>query len=183
MVQIMFCGNCGKEITNNEKFCPFCGAEQNAVILSGPSMPTSGNTAVSASQKPVASSVPVTETPVSVTAENLQAVATSPTDISENAVSENAQIIPTPSVPVNQTISAVPTPNTIPTSNIGAPAVNGSYTPASTAGVPANPVIEIKETEKNERKYSLKHIVLCLVVAGVMAIAAGVFAGLYFSAI
>ena len=146
-------------------------------------MPTSGNTAVSASQKPVASSVPVTETPVSVTAENLQAVATSPTDISENAVSENAQIIPTPSVPVNQTISAVPTPNTIPTSNIGAPAVNGSYTPARTAGVPANPVIEIKETEKNERKYSLKHIVLCLVVAGVMAIAAGVFAGLYFSAI
>ncbi len=35
--------------------------------------------------------------------------------------------------------------------------------------------------EASEKYYTTKHIVLCLVIAGVMAAAAGVFAGLYFS--
>ena len=183
MVQIMFCGNCGKEINGNQKFCPFCGAEQKAVILSSPSEPTIDSTTISVNQEPENVSVPVTETPVSVTAENSQEVSTSQTSVSENSVSENAQTIPTQSVPVNQTVNAVPTPNTIPTNNIGVSAVNSAYTPENTASVLANPVVKTKGTEKPERKYSLKHIVLCLVVAGVMAIAAGIFAGLYFTAI
>lgn len=45
------------------------------------------------------------------------------------------------------------------------------------------PLPEKKEKEKTEKYYTTKHIVLCLVVAGVMAVAAGVFAGLYFSVI
>lgn len=42
---------------------------------------------------------------------------------------------------------------------------------------------ETKKPEKPEKYYTTKHIVLCLVIAGVMAAAAGVFAGLYFSVI
>ncbi len=40
-----------------------------------------------------------------------------------------------------------------------------------------------KNDEKPEKYYTTKHIVLCLAVAGIMAVAAGVFAGLYFSVI
>lgn len=44
---------------------------------------------------------------------------------------------------------------------------------------------EITSTESAqdipEKYYTTKHIVLCLVIAGIMAAAAGVFAGLYFS--
>lgn len=44
---------------------------------------------------------------------------------------------------------------------------------------------EITSTESTqdipEKYYTTKHIVLCLVIAGIMAAAAGVFAGLYFS--
>ena len=40
-----------------------------------------------------------------------------------------------------------------------------------------------EKKEKPEKYYTTKHIVLCLVIAGIMAAAAGVFAGLYFSAI
>lgn len=36
-------------------------------------------------------------------------------------------------------------------------------------------------TDVPEKYYTTKHIVLCLVIAGIMAAAAGVFAGLYFS--
>ncbi len=45
------------------------------------------------------------------------------------------------------------------------------------------PLPESKKKEKIEKYYTTKHIVLCLVVAGIMAAAAGVFAGLYFSVI
>ena len=62
--------------------------------------------------------------------------------------------------------------------------------PVMAAPVPqAAPVSETiqlsqkKKKEKVEKYYTTKHIVLCLVVAGIMAVAAGVFAGLYFSVI
>ncbi len=45
------------------------------------------------------------------------------------------------------------------------------------------PLTQNEKKEKPEKYYTTKHIVLCLVIAGVMAVAAGVFAGLYFSVI
>lgn len=45
------------------------------------------------------------------------------------------------------------------------------------------PYTEMEKGKKQEKYYTSKHIVLCLVVAGIMAAAAGVFAGLYFSVI
>ena len=106
--------------------------------------------------------------------------------ISEEAVS---------SAPINTVTSmgvtaamGIPTPNSIPTSNMG---VNDIPAPVQTLP-PKNEVryvptaeVAIKDTKKSrpERKYSLKHIVMCLAAAAVMAVAAGVFAGLYFSVI
>lgn len=62
--------------------------------------------------------------------------------------------------------------------------------PAPTAPIPQQPLKqqeiplpEAKKSEKPEKYYTTKHIVLCLVIAGIMAAAAGVFAGLYFSVI
>ncbi len=52
-----------------------------------------------------------------------------------------------------------------------APAFNGStVTPADKANLP-------------ERKYTIGHLIMCLASTAVMAIAAGVFAGLYFSVV
>lgn len=75
------------------------------------------------------------------------------------------------SAPVNAPINpVVPTPNVIPSS--GALAY-----PTVTIAAPK------KEKPPRERKYTLGHLILCLAAAGVMAIAAGVFAGLYFSVV
>ena len=30
----MYCSNCGNKINDNERFCPYCGAEQNRVTSS-----------------------------------------------------------------------------------------------------------------------------------------------------
>ncbi len=45
------------------------------------------------------------------------------------------------------------------------------------------PLPEKEQKTKPEKYYTTKHIVLCLVIAGAMAVAAGIFAGLYFSVI
>lgn len=76
-----------------------------------------------------------------------------------------------PAAAVNVPISsAVPTPNVIPSSGmLGYPAV--------TIETPK------KEKRPRERKYTLGHLILCLAAAGIMAVAAGVFAGLYFSVV
>lgn len=70
----------------------------------------------------------------------------------------------------------------------GAVTSSNPVAPVNTAPVtqaaPVSENIPIPEKkEKPERYYTTKHIVLCLVIAGIMAAAAGVFAGLYFSAI
>ena len=95
------------------------------------------------------------------TAETASVPMTAPTSVAE---------APT-SVPANAAISsAVPTPNAIPSSGmLGYPAV--------TIETPK------KEKRPRERKYTLGHLILCLAAAGIMAVAAGVFAGLYFSVV
>ena len=82
--------------------------------------------------------------------------------------------------------SAVPVPNTIPT--YGTSESIYSAPPAYPAPAqPMNtiPVQSAKLTPENkpERKYTLGHIMMCLAAVAVMAIVAGVFAGLYFSVV
>ncbi|GEM_PF-7039676 len=48
--------------------------------------------------------------------------------------------------------------------------------------IPLEPVKKPKK-EKQEKYYTRGHIVFCLIVNGILAIAAGVFAGLYFTTV
>ena len=45
------------------------------------------------------------------------------------------------------------------------------------------PVASAQKPEKERRYFTAAHIAICLAVTGVMAAAAGIFAGLYFSTI
>ena len=73
--------------------------------------------------------------------------------------------------------SAYPTPNSIPKS--------GSGRAFGTYSTPTNkPAEDLPQThEKPERKYTLGHLLLCLASTAIMAITAGIFAGLYFSVV
>ncbi len=102
------------------------------------------------------------------------AASTGAAENSENSINTETTSVPM-SAPVNASESApigaaVPTPNVIPSSG----AIN-------------YPTVVIKSGKKQksprERKYTLGHLILCLAAAGVMAVTAGVFAGLYFSVV
>lgn len=202
----MFCGNCGKEMIDNKKFCQFCGAEQTAVVIPAASIPVSApiREPDDTASVPVFSSVPISSMP---TAQEMPSTPVEPsmgTEVSEsvpvNAESAYASGIaaPTAVIAPEASVSSIPTPNTIPTSNLDMPETGVSAIPVKTeviaqtapaktaASTVPQTVITIRDEEKKrppERKYSLKHIVMCLATAAVMAVAAGVFAGLYFSVI
>ncbi len=83
--------------------------------------------------------------------------------------------------------NAIPTPNAIPTYGTSTPVYP---TPPVYPNPPANTVPITQEIKaesapenKSERKYTLGHIMMCLAAVAVMAIVAGVFAGLYFSVV
>ena len=194
----MFCGNCGKEIVNT-RFCQFCGAEQNAVVIPGASIPVSVpiSEATNTSSSFEAASVPITSAPAGTDTQSapIELPVTSlgvPADESSPIAGTEA-----PKQYETSMSTGLPTPNTIPTGNIGV-SETAVYSAPFQTSVPAETAlsntaenaapqteITIKDEEKRhpERKYSLKHIVMCLAAAAVMAVAAGVFAGLYFSVI
>ena len=175
----MFCVNCGKEIIGNTRFCQFCGSEQNAVVIPGASIPVSPISGPSDTANiPNVSSTPTVSTPA-------PGISIEPPVTSMGVLSGNSAPVNTNSAEPSGSAS-LPTPNAIPTGNIGT-AETAVYSAPLTAAAPSETVTEIaiKDEEKRppERKYSLKHIVMCLAAAAVMAVTAGVFAGLYFSVI
>ena len=75
-----------------------------------------------------------------------------------------------------------PMPGAIPKSG---GSFSGAYSmplPDTTVNIAAEPVNSTPKRER-ERKYTLGHILLCLASTAIMAITAGVFAGLYFSVV
>lgn len=104
--------------------------------------------------------------------------------------------VPAPSEPVSESsapaISATPEPENIaPTAAEVPEAPEPSEIPTSGTSQQTNsnenepPLIVTVFPEKSPSPaptYTLKHLVMCLAVAAVMAVAAGVFAGLYFAA-
>ena len=92
----------------------------------------------------------------------------------ENPIYGN--IISEPSVPsAPQNFAENPVPGIIPTSGISQQPQNvGGIIPEAAKNPPV---------ERPERKYTLGHIMICLAAVAVMAITAGVFAGLYFSVV
>ena len=117
------------------------------------------------------------------TAENaVETEKTETADISEAPVENTIENAET-SIPVN---SSVPTPNAIPTYGTSEPVYSAppAY-PTVTQTVNTIPVqsAEPVSEPKPERRYTLGHIMMCLAAVAVMAIVAGVFAGLYFSVV
>lgn len=164
---IMFCSQCGKQLDNNALFCTFCGARTN-------------NTAGSPAPVSAPVSAPVTAAPETVREDS------QPTPVSSDTAATEpvSQTAPQPvSEPVPQT---VPQPAPAPEPEVQ-PAVTTepamdffNDSPADVqAQVPLSPVPE----EKEPKYYTFGHIALCLAAVAVMAIVAGVFAGLYFSVI
>lgn len=78
----------------------------------------------------------------------------------------------------NAAISQIPYPQPIESSGASAVPQTVSMTVPLSNNVLAKP-----EKREPEKKYTIKHIVMCLVSTAVCAIAAGIFAGLYFSVV
>lgn len=104
--------------------------------------------------------------------------------VSDNAygsVSDIGQPVPNEQAPVPDTVS-----NTVSNIEIGnayqLPAP-GQIPVSGEGGIHAAVVSEKPAKPLPERKYTLGHIMMCLAAVAIMAIVAGVFAGLYFSVV
>lgn len=160
---IMFCGNCGKEI-GDTRFCPFCGSEQTAVVTLAADLP-----------KARMESAPVSETaPAAPTAPVQTAV--EPIAVQAVSAASAVQTIPAPAAP-----AGVPVPGAIPTTNLSSADTEDHGTVSAPAMQIPEITVDLEKKPPREAKYSLRHLVMCLVAAGIMAAVAGVFAGLYFS--
>ncbi len=166
----MFCSNCGKEIGDNAKFCNFCGLPISQPISEQISQPISE---AEDSISETSFTMENTSKPITESVETAQSVPVT-------------QPEPTSSIP----IYSAPQPENIP--NMGAAATPESQnvpnpgltvTPQqyNNTAIPQAPNQGgVSEKPMPERKYTLGHIIMCLAAVAVMAIVAGIFAGLYF---
>lgn len=193
----MFCTNCGREIIDTARFCNFCGMPIQNMAASIPVQPVqqvqpAQTVQPQAVPQPVPESdhtespdIPITENtsvPVSESENAGETAVESVSEMSETALPEtppetSAMI----SAPVTENVTTLPTPNNIPTYGASEPAypAQPAYPNQNVNTVPMQPVPE----KRPERKYTLGHIMMCLAAVAVMAIVAGVFAGLYFSVV
>ncbi|MDE7398421.1 MAG: zinc-ribbon domain-containing protein [Oscillospiraceae bacterium] len=167
----MFCSNCGREIGDNAKFCNFCGLPVSQPFSQPVSRQISQPISESISQpiyEPV--SEPISE-PISV----VEAVENTFEPISESAQAVESVPVTLPEPP-NAPIYSAPQPENIP--NMGeASELQSGIQPQP---YQAPPTLQLSEKPMPERKYTLGHIIMCLAAVAVMAIVAGIFAGLYF---
>lgn len=173
----MICLNCGRENPDGVKFCCFCGAS-----------------AANAFDAPL-------ETTAQNSPENGQ-LDVCESDALNGAAAENRDNGGYFDA-LGQS-SVLPRPGVIPTSSEQSAAQNAAnpqpmrvYDNLKYANAPTNssalpnsimmnvPINSAAKNEKNgaERKFTTLHIVLCLTATAVCAIAAGIFAGLYFSVV
>ena len=175
----MFCPKCGKKNDDNSLFCTWCGAGFGSVS-------TQSLSAASAASAPV-------EAPA--THQELQTVSAAPIVSAENSqAAQSAGEIKQPE-PTEQPAYSVPTPGVIPQSSAehtaaqtSASGILNAPTAPDSAANPLSfnnevPVASAQKPEKERRYFTAAHIAICLAVTGVMAAAAGIFAGLYFSTI
>ena len=155
----MFCPKCGKKNDDNSLFCTWCGAGFG-----------------------------------SVSTQSLSAAPAASAPVEAPATHQSAGEIKQPE-PIEQPAYSVPTPGVIPQSsaehtaaqNSASGALNVQAAPDSAANLLSFnnevPVASAQKPEKERRYFTAAHIAICLAVTGVMAAAAGIFAGLYFSTI
>ena len=180
----MFCSKCGKLLGDNALFCTYCGA---AVANAG--QPAPASTPVSAPVLEAEQPAPAS-TPVSAPVLEAEQPAPASTPVSA-PVLEAEQPAPasTPaSAPVLEAEQPAPvsTPVSAPILEAKQPAADGQDAPMSAEEIAYHEqaIMDLFTPQPPEEKYyTFKHIALCLAAVALMAIVAGVFAGLYFSAI
>lgn len=184
----MYCINCGKLISDQARFCNYCGVPVSEYqAAESPSNNSALAEQAVSEQIPMSEPVSAESAPVSAPIEgetgapvsqSYSAPVTSAYQTYSNAEQEGVPAGNVSSVidqdeqqaPVFNESAPLPTdftPNTIST--------RGSVLPQSVKIDPPK--------ERPERKYTLGHIMMCLAAVAVMAIVAGVFAGLYFSVV
>ena len=207
----MFCSQCGKVLNDDSRFCTYCGAsvaaapENTAPETAGISAPvnesaapeTAGIAPEAAGIAPEAAGIaPETAGIAPETAgiaPETAGIAPETASVAPETASvapETAGVAPeaagiapeATSTPVTET--AAEPRNIVPENSAqygaAAPQVPPQPTaPLFTAPVPTAPAPE----EKEPKYYTFGHIALCLAAVAVMAIVAGVFAGLYFSVV
>lgn len=188
----MFCTYCGKEIINSARFCNYCGNPvHNIAPISTPTTEQSYSAPVPETNKAryetADSSIPdggvdiFAQSAAETSSDAVSEFSETGTAETETSVFETSQINDAQQTSAADTFSttnhAYPMPNVIPHSGFG---VSGSYS-APASGAESTPAAPSKP--ERERKYTLGHIMLCLAATAVMAITAGVFAGLYFSVV
>lgn len=179
----MICLNCGRENPDGVKFCCFCGA----------------------------SAANAFNAPLETTAQNLPEngqLDVSESDALNGSAAENRDnggfFSQSPDLDALGQSPSVPRPCVIPTSSEQSAAQNAANpqpmpafdnlkypnAPTNSSALPNSimmnvPIESAAKSEKNgaERKFTTLHIVLCLTATAVCAIAAGIFAGLYFSVV
>ncbi len=170
----MFCTNCGKEIIDTAKFCNFCGAHIATSVPVQPVQTVRQEQPVSQTVQPTPEYAEIESIPVEENiSENISDGTSENTEsVIETAAEENTV------ESAEEVTSDVPTPNVIPTYGSGTTAF--SAPPANVIPVQS---AELNKESKPERRYTLGHIMMCLAAVAIMAIVAGVFAGLYFSVV
>lgn len=183
----MFCTNCGKEIIDTARFCNFCGTPIQNMAASIPVQPVQpvqqAQTEQPGYSQPVQTAPGYSES-ADITEENISE--NIPGDLTE--IADTASVYEAESEEAAETAddASVPTPNTIPTYGASDPIYSAppAYpTPAQTVNTIPVQSAELAPESKPERRYTLGHIMMCLAAVAVMAIVAGVFAGLYFSVV
>ena len=161
----MFCSKCGKAMLADAKFCMFCGAPSER-------LPEQGQPSEQAYAAPDGSLSRV-QAPESAP----EGTVLTPSDIPSAGFSYGESDSPDSSAP--------DTLNGTDTLDSPAPADTASSAPLQAAA--ADPSVQaspnLGQPADDRKYYTFGHIALCLAAVAVMAIVAGIFAGLYFSAI
>lgn len=129
------------------------------------------------SEEEYAEPLPMAEEPVSENPENAEPSVPFVSEPSEYGDNPEAQ----PSEPEQPSLSA-------PQPTFAVRESSSELTTSSAAGTidfsaPIQPIQPAPPAEESGKRYTFGHIALCLAAVGVMAIVAGIFAGLYFSVI
>ncbi len=165
----MYCQKCGKEIATGSVFCTWCGARQEMPVPQPEVIP----------QESPAQQAPVQENAAPAAAPTAVMTPEAPTETSaEAAAPEEPKAEPAAETPRE----SAPAPETAP-DNAAENAAPGAELPKEFFGDEIKLDSEAKPGEKPQKYYTTAHLVICLAAAGIMAAAAGIFAGLYFSVI
>lgn len=162
----MYCQKCGKEIAAGSVFCTWCGARQELHVPQPEIIPQSS---------------PVQETP----AQEIAAPVTQPEAPAATATMERPEEAQAPQAETSAPAEAVSAG--APQESASEPAQNNmsETTAAPGAETPkadfSGEVRLADKPEKPQKYYTGAHLAICLAAAGIMAAAAGIFAGLYFS--